>query len=240
MADKGQVKEAYETGEYTFRQLADKFNVSLGTIKSWAKRDKDQGQPWDKNNCNQGATKNKKKAATKKRATVDKKEKILALSAIGKSQREVGREVGVAASTVNKIVNENPDQLEQYRTEKKLEFIQKAWGTVINALNYGNEKVVLATVASESFDEKIEELIQALQNNGADARTVGETVKALSSAMNIPLKDVAIYIGTIYDKIALATGASTSNVNLNASVTPTGQAMKQMSLEELRQIAKLE
>jgi len=60
--DKEIVKLEYETGKYTFKQLAEKFNISEGTIKSWAKRDKDNGQPWLKNKSNKVATKTKKVA----------------------------------------------------------------------------------------------------------------------------------------------------------------------------------
>lgn len=235
MADKEQVKEAYETGKYTFQQLADEFNVSLGTIKSWAKRDKDNGQPWQK-----VATKNKKVATKHKKVTEDKKEEILALSAVGKSQREVANIVGVAASTVNRIVNLTPDELEQFRTQKKVEFIQKAWDTVNNALELGNQKIILATVTAGNFDQKVDDLIQAMRDNGADSKTVSETIKALSAAMNIPLRDVATYVGTLYDKIALATGGATANVNVNANITPTDEAVKGLSIEELRKLARLE
>lgn len=235
MADKEQIKKAYETGKYTFNQLADKFNVSVGTIKSWAKRDKDNREPWSK-----VATKGKKVATKHKKVTEDKKEEILALTAIGKSQREVAQTVGVAASTVNRIVNMTPDELEQYRTHKKMEFIQQAWDTVNNALAYGNQKIILATITAENFNDKIEELIQAMKDNGADGKAVADTVKALSQAMNIPLRDVATYIGTLYDKIALVTGGSTANVNVNANITPTDEAVKGLSIEELRQLAKLE
>jgi transposase len=213
MADKEQLKKAYATGKYTFNQLADEFDVSVGTIKSWAKRDKDNGQPWEK-----VATKNKKVATKHRKVTEDKKEEILTLSAVGKSQREVANIVGVAASTVNRIVNINSDELEQFRTQKKIEFIQKAWNTVNNALEYGNQKIVLATVTAENFDSKIDELIIAMKDNGADSKTVGDTIKALSSAMNIPLRDIATYVGTLYDKIALATGGATANVNVNANM----------------------
>ncbi|BAH07951.1 DUF1804 family protein [Clostridium kluyveri] len=72
MADKEVVRKEYETGKHTFKQLADKFNISQGTIKSWAKRDKDNGQPWKK-----VATKTKnqnKKVATKKEVAEKKVE----------------------------------------------------------------------------------------------------------------------------------------------------------------------
>lgn len=235
MADKETIKEAYETGNYTFNQLAEKFNVSVGTIKSWAKRDKDNGQQWNK-----VATKNKKVATKHKKVSEKKKEEILTLAAIGKSQREVAREVGVAPSTVNRIINISPDELEQYRTQKKMEFIQQAWDTVNNALAYGNQKIILATATASNFDDKIEELIQAMKENGADGKAVADTVKALSIAMNIPLRDVATYIGTLYDKIALATGGATANVNVNANITPTDESIKGLSIEELKQLAKLE
>ncbi|WP_368490828.1 DUF1804 family protein [Clostridium sp. BJN0013] len=74
MADKETVRKEYETGKYTFKQLADKFNISQGTIKSWAKRDKDNGQPWKK-----VATKTKnqnKKVATEKEVAVEEKEPV--------------------------------------------------------------------------------------------------------------------------------------------------------------------
>lgn len=235
MADKEQIKKAYATGKYTFNQLADEFNVSIGTIKSWAKRDKDSGQPWSK-----VATKNKKKVATKRKVTEDKKEEVLTLAAIGKSKNEISKEVGIARSTVRNIINMSPDELTSYRQEKKMEFIQQAWDTVNNALAYGNQKIILATVTADTFDEKISELIQTMKDNNADARAISETVKALCSVMNIPLKDISTYIGTLYDKLALATGESTANVNVNANITTVDEAVKSMSIEELRNLAKLE
>lgn len=40
---KGKIRLAYESGEGTFQQLSDKYDVKLGTIKSWSKKDKDKG-----------------------------------------------------------------------------------------------------------------------------------------------------------------------------------------------------
>ena len=39
------VRKAYELEEGTFKVLSVKYEVSEGTIKSWAKHDKDNGQP---------------------------------------------------------------------------------------------------------------------------------------------------------------------------------------------------
>ena len=46
--NKESIRKAYELGEGTFKVLSVKYAVSEGTIKSWAKQDKDKGQPWIK------------------------------------------------------------------------------------------------------------------------------------------------------------------------------------------------
>jgi phage terminase small subunit len=48
MADKEAIRKAYEDGEGTFKVLSELYEVSEGTIKCWAKQDKDKGQPWIK------------------------------------------------------------------------------------------------------------------------------------------------------------------------------------------------
>lgn len=45
---KEEIRRAYESGEGTFQKLSEKYNVKVGTIKSWAKRDKDEGKKWIK------------------------------------------------------------------------------------------------------------------------------------------------------------------------------------------------
>lgn len=46
--EKETVRKAYELGEGTYKKLSEKYNVSQGTIKSWAKQDKDNNDPWIK------------------------------------------------------------------------------------------------------------------------------------------------------------------------------------------------
>ncbi len=64
---KEQIRSAYEHGEGSFKELADKYNVKLGTIKSWAKRDKDNGNKWFKVAT---STKKQKKAVAKQNKEV--------------------------------------------------------------------------------------------------------------------------------------------------------------------------
>lgn len=46
--DKETVRKAYELGEGTYKKLSEKYEVSQGTIKSWAKQDRDNDDPWVK------------------------------------------------------------------------------------------------------------------------------------------------------------------------------------------------
>lgn len=73
---KEQIKEAYEHGEGSFQQLADKYNVKVGTIKSWSKRDKDEGNQWIKVATKKKKAKNQSKNATKKKEVASKVENI--------------------------------------------------------------------------------------------------------------------------------------------------------------------
>lgn len=80
MIEKDTVREAYESGEGTFKKLAEKYGVSEGTIKSWAKQDRDRGQPWTK--PTQPKTKNQKTKTEKvesKKVEVEKEEKKVAI-----------------------------------------------------------------------------------------------------------------------------------------------------------------
>ncbi|WFD08724.1 DUF1804 family protein [Tepidibacter hydrothermalis] len=72
-ANKETIRQAYQTGKYTFKKLSEEFKVSQGTIKSWAKRDKDNGEPWVKGNSNKVATKIKKVATKNKVEEVENK-----------------------------------------------------------------------------------------------------------------------------------------------------------------------
>lgn len=67
---KEKIKTEYATGKYTFAQLSEKFNISLGTIKTWSKKDKDNNKPWVKIKTIQKTKGNKTK--TKQKTKDDK------------------------------------------------------------------------------------------------------------------------------------------------------------------------
>ena len=66
----------------------------------------------------------------RKRIPPDKIEEAKTMLAMGKSQRQTAKEVGISLTKVNEIANSDPDEMEQLRTQKKVEFIDRAWGVI--------------------------------------------------------------------------------------------------------------
>ena len=84
MSEKEIIRKAYEAGEGTFKTLAVSYGASDGTIKSWAGRDRDKGQPWKKPKNKKVAEKVAEKVEVKNLALKDN-EKIV--SELTKKQR---------------------------------------------------------------------------------------------------------------------------------------------------------
>lgn len=76
---KEKIKEAYERGEGSFQKLADRFGVKVGTIKSWSKRDKDEGNQWFKVATKKKKTKNQSKLVAENKKMVAREEKSVAV-----------------------------------------------------------------------------------------------------------------------------------------------------------------
>lgn len=143
------------------------------------------------------------------------KETARARVAAGETQARVARGLGIAKSTLHSWLSQaDRDGHEEAREDRKAKFIDKAWENIENALIFGNQKIKIATISQENFNDTIERFIELLeearQRKEISALEISNVVTALASLMKIPLKDVSTYIGTLYDKIALASGEPTS------------------------------
>jgi hypothetical protein len=58
------------------------------------------------------------------------REQIKAVFASCGNMRETARRCNVSPSTVKKVIEEDPDEIEQLRTEKKKEWIAEAWSAI--------------------------------------------------------------------------------------------------------------
>lgn len=140
-----------------------------------------------------------------------KKEQIRALLATGASKNDIAKKCKVSWETVDRIEKEDPDAIESFREQKKIEFINEAWQDIHAAMYLGRQKIKLATVTIESFQGTIDKLIELLQENkDTNGRDIIDLIKALSSVTSIPLAHISTYFGTLYDKQALAAGDATA------------------------------
>ena len=95
--------------------------------------------------------------------------------------------------------------------KNKLMFVQKSWETLFKAQEFAGQKIAVATVAAEKFEPLLKELIQLLKEQELQAYHVKEILVLFGTLMDIPLNHVSTYVGTIYDKMALAVGEPTSH-----------------------------
>lgn len=139
------------------------------------------------------------------------KEKILAELASGTSLCALSRKYDIAKSTISgwkKALN-NPgnedklDQFEQLRTKKKREFVEKAWSNIEAGNKLIQRRFERALDNEDAIDSLLSE-IMSLPNTELSTEQKKALAKKLS---NIRLDDVgkiAITLGTLYDKQALA------------------------------------
>jgi transposase-like protein len=165
-----------------------------------------------------------RKSKNRKQHTDETKELARARVAAGESLSKVARDMGIAKSTLHSwLTQADRDGYQEARESRKQKFINKAWESIENALIFGNQKIKVATIAQENFNDTIERFIELLeeaqQRKEISALEISNVVTALASLMKIPLKDVSTYIGTLYDKIALASGDVTTRGEVKGQVT---------------------
>lgn len=108
------IKEYYETHKISIKKLAEHFNISENTIKSWKNRDKKNGNDWVQLIDVEGATKgavadNKKKQIQKAKAMV----------IAGSTLKETSEKVGIPLSTLGEYSAKEKwiDQQEKFMQE---------------------------------------------------------------------------------------------------------------------------
>lgn len=154
-----------------------------------------------------------------KKTPDSKKEEIKAIMMINPdaSCRDIAKVVDLPFRTVNDIQREvsGTDDFTRYRTKKKEEFIDNAWRVVEKALTLVEKRFDKAL----ADEEAISELIKAIYDNEDLTQTQKKAMAVKLNALQMTnIKDIAIALGTIYDKQALASGDPT-NINRHEDVT---------------------
>lgn len=160
-----------------------------------------------------------KQARHKRRSYSDQeKEHAIAVFTTCGNLSKTSRETGVPISTLRGWLAEQPaEEIQQARLDAKARFIEGAWQTVLKGLQVGD------TVMSFALENKgrIDEAIKAVLSSDIEKEDKADLVKVLASLTRFNLRDVSTYVGTIYDKIALATGKPTGISRLEGEVKDT-------------------
>ncbi len=147
---------------------------------------------------------------------------ILTTYAITDNLRETSRQTGIPFSTVKDIVDRHRGEqsFEQLRSQKREEFSQRASRIVFKGLTLLERRYDKAL----DNEDEIEELIDIVMN--ADEKEDGISYKekvALAKKLGRlelnNLSEITTSMGTLFDKMRLATGESTENTNQTITIT---------------------
>jgi len=151
------------------------------------------------------------------------------------SEPDLARELGIANSSAHYlktgIIKEDPDAYEKMRESKKKEFVEEAWEVVQKALKLANKRF---TKALED-ENAIEDLIASIKDDDLTQAQKKSLVSRLTALQMTNIRDIAVAMGTIYDKGALAAGEPTV---ISERKDPTSDLIKEMDekLESLKRM----
>lgn len=167
--------------------------------------------------------------------TFEDKERVYALYATGMAGREIARQLDIPQTTVVRWIKEtrtsgepcepqtvvNQDgskktiDLEAMRTAKKVEFINSAWALITKSLQLADKRITRALEKEAELDALIDEI-------GAEDMNDKQKSALISKLRELQIqgvRELSTLIGTMYDKAALASGDSTSKVDVSGSLT---------------------
>ena len=142
------------------------------------------------------------------------KEKCLSIVASTGNCGEASRQTGIPRNTIIGWMKEN-DEFEQYRADKKQEFIDKSWEIINKAQKLIDKRMNRAI----EFENEIDALIDRIAID--DSLTDAEIKSIITKIKKLKLEsatELSTVIGTLYDKQALANKEATAIVDGNIGI----------------------
>ena len=172
-----------------------------------------------------------------KKTTEEAKERLKAVIYLNPNAPKTAwaRESGIPEATVHEILKDenflDKDKFEEARAIKKQEFINQAWDTVQKALKLADKRFSKAL----EDEEAIEHLIEAVQDHKLTQAEKRTLVTRLNGLQMNNIRDIAVALGTIYDKQALASGEPTI---ISERQEPTPDLVKELEdkIKRLKQL----
>lgn len=139
---------------------------------------------------------------------------VLASYATTHSFSETARNMGMAITTVEKIVKDNRDNPEYVRlcNETKKNFAEKATEIIDKGLELINRRISVALDKQAELETLIDE-IDASSTEEMSYQAKMNAINLIRETQIQKIKDISTTVGTLYDKRALAQGDSTQNIN---------------------------
>lgn len=139
---------------------------------------------------------------------------------------DISRETGIPRSTVIEVMKDknfiDKDKFDEARQIKKQEFIDKAWSVVQKALELTERRFNKALDNEAQFDDLMSQIASDGSMTGKEREALINKLRAVEMAN---IKDIAITLGTIYDKQALASGEPTA---ITERQEPTSDLVKEL------------
>ena len=145
--------------------------------------------------------------------------KIMTSYALTNSYNATAKELGISDTTVKTIIEKHKEEFGKVKEQKKEEFSTKANIIIDKQLELLNRRVDNALINEDELDEIIMMVWEQ------DKKELNETqkkaiVNKISKMQLHSLSEITTSLGTLYDKMRLAKGESTSNENIVVSMSP--------------------
>lgn len=149
----------------------------------------------------------------------DIKEKAFALLAVNNSVSYVARELGLPRSTVKswkeaydkEAEKKGEDTIAKLRQKKKEDFVNDAWSLIGKIKTLLERRLDRAIGSEDEIDALVEEITQLDHKQLTDSQRKALYMRI--SAIKIEsVKELAVVLGTLYDKQALANKEATAIV----------------------------
>ncbi len=137
-------------------------------------------------------------------------QEVMASYALTNSYNATAKECGVSDKSVKKIINEHSEEFAKVSEQKKELFSDRANRIINKSLDLIEDRIDIA----RGNQAELEEIIQMVWN--MDKKELNETqkkiiVNKISKMQLNSLSELTTAMGTLYDKMRLATGESTEN-----------------------------
>lgn len=139
---------------------------------------------------------------------------IMTSYALTNSYNATAKELGISDTTVKSVIVKNKEEFGKVKEQKKELFQEKANKIIDKQLELLKRRIDMALDNEDILDELIDEAMTAddkeikYQEKIAIAKRIGKL--QLNS-----LSEITTSMGTLYDKMRLANGESTSNTSVN-------------------------